>query len=221
MNIDDIAQKIGIPDKPIVAIFNLQKKLMERYDEIERQNGFDVPEPPYNLDDTKVQARIKDMFWRTTEELAEAIEIIPPVWEIRNWQKLWGEEANIRHFFEELADALHFLVETSIIAGLDSKQEVQPLFSALDSTKRYFTDSIKFDCLKIVLEMGIAANILKNKPWKLTQMSTDIAKFKNKLITVWSAFVSLLEILNCSEKEIYILYAKKNLINQWRQKTNY
>ena len=69
--------------------------------------------------------------------------------------------------------------------------------------------------------MGIAANVLKNKPWKLTQMSTDIQKFKNKLIATWIEFAFLWQELGCAKEDVYTLYTKKHDVNVWRQNTNY
>lgn len=217
-------QKIEIPKGPIiVTIFNHHKKLMGKYDIIERKNGYCVPDPPYNLDNTKVQQRIKDMFWRVTEELAEAIETMPPEFQLSEWPQFWEANSFIRHFFEELADALHFLVEASILAGLNPK-EIQ-LDSVLSSNNRPLSEfsykGVVNRTAKIILEMGIAANTFKNKPWKLTQMPTDITKFRGQLITVWLFFVELWWYLNCTQEQVYVFYAKKNLVNQWRQETNY
>jgi len=222
MNIEDVNQKIKIPENPIIAIFDLQKELMKKYDQIEKINGFNIPEPPYNLDDSKVQARIKDMFWRTTEELAEAMETTPPFFQLTDWKKFWETDFCIRHFFEELADALHFLVEASIIAELNPETEVAVLFEIVSLLDIDISDlNLKILVSNVILSMGLAANILKNKPWKQTQMCTDVQKFKNKLIVVWVDFITLWQGLNCSQEDIYILYIKKHTVNVWRQDTNY
>lgn len=223
MNIDDVIKKIEIPEEPIiVAIFNHHRELMKKYDVIERKNGYYVPNPPYNLEDTKVQQRIKDMFWRVTEELAEAIETIPPEFQLFEWVQFWDTYPDIRHFFEELADALHFLVEASILVRLSLK-EIQ--FNTLSDNYRSlsgFSHKVTMEIIAaIIFKMGIAANTFKNKPWKLTQMPTDIVKFKKQLVDVWEHFINLWKYLGCNQKQVYIFYAKKNLVNQWRQKTNY
>jgi len=223
VNIDDVTKKIEVPEGPIiVTIFNHHKKLMEKYDVIERKNGYYVPDPPYSLDDTKVQQRIKDLFWRVTEELAEAIEAIPPEFQLSEWAQFWDTEPDVRHFFEELADALHFLVEASILADLDPKKIV--LDSLSDSNRplsEFNLDGVVDKVADTILRMGFAANTFKNKPWKLTQMPTDIRKFGKQLIEVWGFFTYLWWYLNCTQKQVYIFYAKKNLVNQWRQETNY
>lgn len=223
MNIDDVVKEIEIPEGPIiVAIFNHHQKLMEKYDIIERKNGYYVPKPPHSLEDTKVQQRIKDMFWRVTEELAEAIETIPLEFKLAGWVECWDTEPQVRHFFEELSDALHFLTEASILAGLNPMRIV--FSNLLDSNARFRALSLPTVISRvtdIILNMGLTANTLKNKPWKLTQVSTDVAKFEDQLVEVWTSFIDLWNYLKCNQKHVYIFYAKKNLVNQWRQKTNY
>lgn len=223
MNIDDVIGKIEVPEGPImVTIFSHQKKLMEKYDIIERKNNYYVPDPPYSLDDTKVQQRIKDLFWRVTEELAEAIETIPPEFQLSEWTQFWDTKPTVRHFFEELADALHFLVEASILANLDPKKiELDRLSHSGRSLSEFCHKEVINRTTKVIFKMGFAANTFKNKAWKLTQMPTDIAKFRGQLITVWLFFIELWWYLNCTQKQVYVFYAKKNLVNQWRQETNY
>jgi len=221
VNIDDINQKIVFPEHLVVTIFEHQKKLMIKYHAIELKNGINYPSAPWNLDDRVVQYIIKDMFWRTTEELAEAVEIIPSLFHLKKWRVFWNTEVSIRHFFEELADALHFLVEASIIVGLEPRTEVEILFGP--PLKFNANDDLNIEELiaDIIFSMGFAANVLKNKPWKQTQMPTDIEKFKNKLIATWRRFVILWQELGCSQEDVYVLYIKKHNVNVWRQNTNY
>jgi len=223
VNIDDVLQRIEVPEGPIiVTIFSRHKELMKKYDVIERKNGYYVPDAPYNLDDTKVQQRIKDMFWRVTEELSEAIETIPTEFQLSEWTQFWDNQSTVRHFFEELADALHFLVEASILADLGPKKIELSSVSRDDRPLSEFNLGGVVDRVAdIILRMGFAANTFKNKPWKLTQMPTDIHKFKRQLIEVWGFFDELWWYLNCTQKQVYVFYAKKNLVNQWRQETNY
>jgi len=223
VNIDDVIQKIEIPEGPvIVTIFNRHKKLMRKYDVIERKNGYCIPNPPYSLDNTKVQQRIKDMFWRVTEELSEAVEAIPTEFQLSEWAQFWDNQSNVRHFFEELADALHFLVEASILANLNPKEIKLDSLSYSDRPLSEFDlDGAIDKVATVIFKMGFAANTFKNKPWKLTQMPTDINKFKKQLVGVWDSFTELWWYLNCTQKQVYVFYAKKNLVNQWRQETNY
>jgi len=223
MNIEDITQKIEVPKESLIAtIFDHQRTLMIRYDEIERKNGFKVPEFPYHIENAQVQARIKDMFWRTTEELAEALETIPTVSYLQNWPAHWDSDVEVRHFFEEITDALHFLVEASIIANLDP-QEVQTLSTSIFNYQAFREQTYRTLRLikQIPMALGSTANILKNKPWKQTQMCTDTKKFKENFLISWRHFLEMWACLDCKEVHLYIFYTKKNLVNQWRQKTKY
>lgn len=228
INIDDVTKRIKVPKGPIlITIFNHQKELMKKYDEIETSNGYEIPKPPYSIEDTKVQQRIKDMFWRMTEELSEAVETFPGQIELLNWKEYWATSTDIRHFFEELADALHFLVEASIIARVNPYTIQLKFSSELNNippsgfSPYEIREAVIVKISDTIFHMGYAANTLKNKPWKLTQMSTDITKFKKQLIQAWEMFILMWRYLSCDEKQIYLFYIKKNLVNKWRQETNY
>lgn len=228
INIDDVIKNIEVPDVGMMpSIFQHQKELMVKYDEIERDNGLLVPDYRHgeeSIDSCLLQQRIKDMFWRMTEELAEAVECLPVP---KKWAEQWDKDVNIHHFFEELADALHFLVEATIISKINVTV-VQPLTALLDSNKTevsgingWFNNGIRFSCAKVIFAAGTTANCLKNKPWKQTQMPTDVLKFHNCIVDIWAAFFRLFGYLGCDKKMVYVLYAKKNLVNKWRQETNY
>jgi hypothetical protein len=101
----------------LATIFKGQEILMEKYQEIERRNGAIVVEKEMHgeLDDRKVQMRIKDLAYRIVEEISEATNCLR--------QKPWSESFTATdrdHFFEELSDALHFFVELCITAGLSA-----------------------------------------------------------------------------------------------------
>lgn len=107
----------GIADM-LATIFAGQRLLMEKYEEIERRNGTVVVRSKYfgAIDDRQVQMRIKDLAFRTVEELTEATNCLK--------NKPWKDTfvaTDVDHFYEELADALHFLVELCITAGLSAE----------------------------------------------------------------------------------------------------
>lgn len=74
----------------------------------------------------------------------------------------------------------------------------------------------------ITYHLNIARNYLKNKPWKKSQMMTDEIRFQEELV---KAFISLMGIFKYmgieTDKNLYLLYYKKNQINKFRQKSNY
>ena len=91
MNIDHVSPDVDIPEGVLINhIFDHQLRLMGKYHDIETKNGINYPEPPWHIDDSKVQQILKDMFWRTTEEIAEAIEVVPDLVG-KNWKETWDK----------------------------------------------------------------------------------------------------------------------------------
>ena len=115
MNVNDVSDDdIPTPDAKydmLDLIFGRQASLMAKYHKIEANNGLlqTSQDPPLNLHDRYVQSRLKDFAWRVTEEIAEATEawIIHP--------------DNPEHFYEEISDAFHFLIELNILSGVSAE----------------------------------------------------------------------------------------------------
>jgi hypothetical protein len=225
MNIDDVTA-LEIPEGSIMeAMYDHQMSLMEKYDEIETRNGFEVPKKPWHPDDPKVQARLKDLFWRFTEELAESMEHIHEIELYGNWTERWSEDAKLRHLFEEMADALHFLIEASIMGGIEWSD-----IKGWDDRSRegiYYPDAdinpicIRDQIAKVVIQLGLAANTLKNKPWKSTHMETDKKRFKKFMLSTWMRFIELWHMFGCDLTQIWQLYSRKKQVNEFRQGSNY
>lgn len=114
MNIQDF--KGHIPEGDMLAeIFTAQRELMEKYHPIEEANGggIMVDEIPVEIDDRRGQGRLKELAWRVTEEIAEAMGCLKN----RPW-KSTPLATDREHFYEELADATHFFIELLITAGI-------------------------------------------------------------------------------------------------------
>lgn len=100
-------------------LFERQAELREEYRKIEAEKDLMKPLKPGeegNLNSALVQAHLKDFAWRIVEELGEAMNCL------RN--KPWKQTEVLvdkDHFFEELGDAVHFLIELCIIAGMDAE----------------------------------------------------------------------------------------------------
>lgn len=104
-----------IPADLLSTIFAGQRKLMEKYHGIETRNGCVTVEPEHRgeIDDRRVQMRIKDLAYRVVEELSEATNCLK--------NKPWKDSfvaTDRDHFNEELADAFHFFVELLETAGI-------------------------------------------------------------------------------------------------------
>jgi len=196
MNINDVEtpKEAPIESKDIWnAIFNKQRELAIKYQEIENMGDlFDTTDT--NIDTAKGQKWIKDFAWRVTEELAEAYE---------------AKDIDPEHYKEELIDALHFLVELNLIAGV---QVFKPTYMLTPSSV------VSWD---VVYPLGLMCNTLKNKPWKQTQMLTDRKEFFKYLQQTWDNMFALLRKEIGSEEAIYLYYFKKNEVNKFRQRSKY
>lgn len=219
MNIDDIPDPEVPKTRDILpAIFEHQAELMVKYDRIERENGILVPQAPWHIDDRTVQERIKHLFWCVTEEIGEALE---KRMDYHFWQERWEASPDIRHFFEELADAVHFLVEASIIAGMDPKNLTATCYHADLQTVFTYDGSVRTNLGEVIFSMGLAANFLKMKAWKQTDMPTDIPRFNYAMYEVWHSFFKVWLQLEATLPDLYTMYFKKNRVNQFRQESKY
>ena len=203
MNINNFSSPDEYPVDLLGDIFTKQKELAEKYHPIEKANGFIIGESlRVNLHDKFGQHRIKDFAWRITEELMEAYEAY----------LLDNDE----HTKEELADALHFMVELCLMCGISHNElgfELKP-----DGGETQIDECI----LSTVLQLGLACNCLKNKPWKQTQMLTDVEKFGFHMYIAFESLISCFAAAGIEfEEDIYDLYFRKNKVNQFRQESKY
>lgn len=241
------------------AIFNRQKELMEKYHHIEAKSGLCQTEDcPVNLDDKRGQARLKDFAWRATEEVAEAFETLEPLEEAMRTYNMEVYPLNPEvqeekvsklkdtmkqltlHLREELIDALHFLTEFTILAGINPNDIVDldliPVnqFTAKNlepdrlivleiwiREQDMIMNNIKIAGMDFITQLGIACNFLKNKPWKQTNMITDKERFKMQVIKTWEYMIVLLISAGLDSNDIADLYLKKSQVNKFRQRSNY
>jgi hypothetical protein len=237
MNVNDVSTKdIEIPtdDQVLPAIFGHQYELYLKYKDIERKNGFYKPDFELdttlgvrkavpNIDDAHYQHWLKDMFWRVTEEIAEAFEPVAKYTMIpQDWASKWDKDPNIQHFYEEIADATHFFVEASLPLIEPAMAELN-FKTGIDSfIENYgYTPSMKLKAFEFISAMGLAANCLKNKPWKTTQMPTDLGRLNYCVDKAWITFGAFIKSISCTHASLYTLYFKKNQVNQFRQRSNY
>ncbi|MBO7695469.1 MAG: dUTP diphosphatase [Methanobrevibacter sp.] len=209
MNITHAVDEEVKGDK-LKAIFDRQKELMEKYHDIELKSGLMQTEQcPVNLDDKKGQARIKDFSWRVIEEVGEALDAL--------------EQDDMVHYSEELIDGLHFLTELTILSGYDYNSFFDVEYK--DCLSMLIDDASNFSCIndavsKLVKDLGMMCNCLKNKPWKQTNMVTDKSLFFSQLNKVWRNYIGLLNFtLTCDD--IVNIYLKKSQVNKFRQRSNY
>lgn len=118
MNVLDM-EGVELPEGDLLrTIFEGQHDLIAKYHEIEHSRGALVVDPGNfgEIDHRFVQWRIKDLAYRTVEELSEATNCLKN----KPWKQSEVETDRV-HFYEELADAFHFFIELCITAGMDAE----------------------------------------------------------------------------------------------------
>lgn len=205
MNITDVDPILPSDDLDLWAdIFRRQQTLIDKYAQVERDNGFFHPfSAPVVFDDKHHQHFLKDMAWRVIEELAEA-------WEAK------GHE-NYQHYVEELSDALHFMVELAIFSGL-KPENLEPLTSMANPLGLLTPDDY---LISIVEYLGRAMNCLKNKPWKTTHMLTDVDKYQHNVFHAIESLAWLMASSGLTPSQIWMVYVQKNSVNHFRIRSNY
>jgi len=219
MNVTDVSDD-QIPNPTgydrLDLMFARQRQLMVRYKNIERRNSANYPDDyPVDLHSRPGQAILRDMAWRVVEELAESAEAS-------------REHPDTPHAIEELSDALHFLIELTLLAGLPynkliSHPDDMPGHDMLD---KYWglnlaVNDFAWHYWGVTENLGCAMNCLRNKAWKDTHVLTDVEKFHVWLRRTWLAFMSLAHAHELDPDGLYRIYFKKAEVNAWRQKTKY
>jgi phosphoribosyl-ATP pyrophosphohydrolase len=224
MNVENFESPKDFKGDRLVFIFDKQRSLMDKYEKIEDSNGLlQTHDIPVDINTHKGQARLKDFFWRTTEEVAEALEA-------------YDEENNL-HVIEELADALHFLTEAAILSGIqasdilkgvehndtgDMLDDIVLENSPYRNINGYdLKEQLELKALMFIKSLGLAANCLKNKPWKQTQMLVDVNKYKHLFINAYHAFFSITWLMDMGASEVFDLYFRKSKVNDFRIDSKY
>jgi len=209
-------EKIEIPTPKhyFITVWGLQKALVKEYTKIEN-----FPKYPLNLDIKENQNLLKDFIGRVIEELAEAYEQVT-------------ETKDFKLFYEELADALHFLVETMIFTGgltdfvgpnmIDVIAENAKGVNGVIKSKDVEVRNLALWMWDVTYQLNLARNTLRNKPWKQTEVRTRKTQFVAYLRRAFSTLIfGMTNVVGLSKEEIFAEYYKKNQINQFRIKSKY
>ena len=183
-------------DDIVVAIFERQRHLIDKYKQIEQRP---LPDPPISLHTPHGQSIMRDFAWRTVEELAESHEA---------FIKFQETEIAKERGLEELADATHFFVELLIFAGVGSSAclAITPTF------RPHMHTSITGAYWDLTYKLGLAMNFLKNKAWKRSQVPTDEARFRTALVMAWVALMRCWAVLGCEQSDLHKYYFKKSAV---------
>lgn len=104
---------------------------------------------------------------------------------------------------------------------IETKKGILTSHGPVDLNTCHGQQIIKDFMWRVTEEIGEAANCLKNKPWKSTEMLTDEAHYKEELMDALHFFIELLILSGFTAESAYDLYFKKNKVNQFRQGSNY
>ena len=73
----------------------------------------------------------------------------------------------------------------------------------------------------VTYHLNIARNFLKNKPWKQSQMITDEEAYQEEVVKAFIAMMGVFYTMGLTDENLYYLYFKKNMINKFRQRSQY
>lgn len=203
-------------DSPSKVIFARQKELMAKYEGIEERNGLlETHDVPVDIDSYKGQARLKNFAWRVTEELTEALE---PVY-ANNFTLAPNSEDYI-HTIEEYIDAVHFMAELTILSGLDD----QPIFDISPKERVEINNPfyLVINTMLVIMNLGLAMNCLKNKPWKQTHVTTDVEKYSQYIVNAGKVLTLILrDYFGLQGDKLANCYLNKADVNKFRQESGY
>lgn len=213
MNIQDYQAPAFTPNW-LEHIFDKQTDLIKKYAEIEG-----MPEWPMSVNSRVGQKWIKDFLWRVTEELGESYEAYHLLTTSTN---VTDEDAELHrmHRIEELSDSLHFLVELLILVGKDW-QWARTQLDTMQPEVQLWDTAPGLTYWQVSYYLSMVGNTLKNKPWKQTDILTDIPKFELNLGLAFKALFVCFEAAGADEKVVFDYYCRKNQVNQFRQRSQY
>ena len=166
---------------------------------------------PVDIDTFEGQTAMKDFLEiRTVEELMEMREAII-------------ESDRIEHIYEEVGDALNFMIVSYIIYGWDERrfQSIYNLYKP-HSKRNIDRDIVDKLILEVVYQIGITCNKLKIRPWKKSQYLTDMLIFEERFECIFYRFFDLIfNGLHLTPNELWSIFSRKNQCNKFRINTGY
>lgn len=197
MNVNDVVAP-PFPHNPLdqsTELLKRQSELESKYWEIEGRYS-----PTVNINDRRGQVLIKDFLWRITEEIGEALEA-----------KNNGESRD--KVYEELADGLHFVLGLCVITGMT--QEFH------DAWENQYITPAATELEDLIMNMGCLGNTLKMKPWKQTDVLTDVKTFSFLLKLFVMRYIGYCKELDLSIDNLWRYYYRKSEVNLFRIRSKY
>jgi hypothetical protein len=152
--------------KYLECMYSLQKELLEQYIKVEG-----LPQYPIDVNTKKSQIILKDFVGRVIEELAEGYEALILVSKLTERNKLWKSDYeeeeytqclnHLQNAGEEMADAMHFMLELLIYSNIQAK-DIE------DYLDNWLKDKVSFGVTKtlptLAKAMQVGLSILYNDP---------------------------------------------------------
>lgn len=164
---DIIEEPIKVVDgKYLECMYSLQEELLDSYIKIEG-----LPQYPIDVNTKKSQIILKDFVGRVVEELAEGYEALILVSKLTEKNRLWkmdydGDDYiqclnHLQNAGEEMADAMHFMLELLIYSNIQAK-DIE------DYLDNWLKDKVSFGVTKTLptldKAMQVGLSILYNDP---------------------------------------------------------
>lgn len=201
-------------DDRLAEIFTRQLSYYNSLQTVIENNGLIFWNYPLLWDDREEQEHLRILAWRLTEELIEAL----------------NSNTNL---LEELADALHFLVEISLAAGVSQAELFTGVeYSALDvigdqdclsiafqsETEELFapTHLLSYRIYRTIDILGQTMNTLRQRPWRKEHRPSERKHFVAGLNLVFKSFIDACA-LKFGADDLYRAYFAKSKINDARQ----
>jgi len=194
----------------LVEIFDRQRKYLESLRTIYYLNGYELHAhaPPWDLQGRDEQEEFRLLAWRFTEELIEA-----------------AAEADPQKYITELADALHFLIEIALYAGITVKDVYdggegwswEELFAEAQRAQFHGARKGYGDLCNLSIEhLGNAMCLLKQRPWRTDDRRTDPEAFRTRYRVAFLAFITDCVARGVGAQALYDAFFAKAKVNDQR-----
>lgn len=156
----------------------------------------------FDIDCFADQEEFKRYCWRVVEELTEALEALD------NKEEL--------HVTEELMDGFNFLIELVGMYGWTAKNLDFSRKIPVSDTEEH----LRLNIGETIKEIGLTANVLKNRAWRQSQYLVDLYVFEKRLRQAFNTYLNLLR-SKMSDEEIIAAWSLKYQVNVFRLQTKY
>jgi|SRR5580692_6199114 hypothetical protein len=203
----------------LAEIFKRQAEYVESIRAIQEKNALAVPPYPLGIDNRAHQEIFRLLAWRFTEEVTEAIASFET-------SSSW-----IAKFREEIADALHFLIELALAAGISEAELISGIGGSSLGNRDYLSEifndlawagstpgagaSVPTSWAAVIVALGFAMQNLRQRPWRTDHRPTNRKIFVAQMSSVLRSFIVACMHSGITADILYNAYfAKAKIIDQ-------